>query len=78
MTNLTDRIAALPPMPQELMSRIGLAVGYEAVLARNALLCEALRELTSYTEACEGLLNATNAGQVINARAILAACEVKL
>ena len=38
----------------------------------NQELVEALNALISYTEACEGMLNASPAGQVISARAALA------
>ena len=38
---------------------------------------EVLRILVNYTESCEGLLNASPAGQVKNARALLARMEVK-
>jgi hypothetical protein len=36
-----------------------------------ALLWKTLSDLVSYTEACEGMLNATNAGQVVKAKEVL-------
>lgn len=45
--------------------------------AHNKALREALEALVSYTEACEGLLNASPAGQVIAARQALAATAPK-
>lgn len=38
---------------------------------RIALLWKTLSELVAYTEACEGMLNATNAGQVVKAKEVL-------
>jgi hypothetical protein len=40
-------------------------------------LLAALKALASYTEACEGMLNVTPAGQVTNARAAIAKAETK-
>ena len=39
--------------------------------------CEIIKSLASYTEACEGLLNCTTAGQVKAARAFLARYDQK-
>lgn len=41
----------------------------------NQELLEALELLASYTESCEGLLNASPAGQVLKARAAIAKGE---
>lgn len=47
------------------------------LIAAAPELLEALKMLVSYTEACEGMLNASPAGQVTNARAALAKAEGK-
>lgn len=60
----------------KLEEQFGEAVwNYGEVKRINAQLLEALKMLVSYTEACEGLLNATPAGQVIKARAAIAAAK---
>ena len=46
-----------------------------ALKAQRDALLEALELLVSYTESCEGLLNASPAGQVLKARAAIKAVE---
>ena len=83
---LQDKLAALPPMPKVLFSRCSRVWGsdIEALMARNALLCEALnrtiRKIEGYQRA--GWIMGGGALEearftLIDAHATLAACEVK-
>ena len=49
----------------------GLPVVIRRLERQRDAAVEALTSLVSYTEACEGMLNASPAGQVIAARAVL-------
>jgi hypothetical protein len=91
MTTLTDRLAALPKMPDKAATdellRIfahnkvivaGAIADFtqrerDALSARNALLCEALREAVEYS--LKGQYRVTRYGHVEYLKAILAACE---
>lgn len=79
---LTDKLAALPPYLRT-TAELSQATGYtslgmlrewqnKAVLARNALLCEALREQMEITTCGE-----CDCAYCAEVRAVLAACEVK-
>ncbi len=78
---LTERLAALPPIDpyavdcaasfHEAAEVVGLK-DYNALLARNALLCESLREQMEITTCGE-----CDCAFCAEHRAVLAACEVK-
>ena len=83
MTDLTDKIAALPEMPESITvsdaHRIEPLV--IALASRNALLCEALRDLLGdmALDHSTQRYDVYQVGRetVADARAVLAACEVK-
>ena len=93
MTDLTDRLAALPPTQRvdtykvlvtDVVATASVAAhpdgqyvkrsDYEALAARNALLCEALREHACGEAWCQYDFDASC---TCDLRAILAACEVR-
>ena len=75
---LTDKLAALPPLtePGVDIERSGLVfVERNALLARNALLCEALETLLFHHDAACSSFTRCEAEN--DAKDVLAACEVK-
>jgi hypothetical protein len=84
---LTEKLAALPPYLRT-TAELSQATGYtslgmlrewqnKAVLARNALLCEALRIVILDAEVAECHYDIVDGFVLNDCRAILAACEVK-
>lgn len=77
------REAELRRLQDQLLARITTAedqaeravAGCERLRAQRDALLEALELLVSYTESCEGLLNASPAGQVLKARAAIKMAE---
>jgi len=75
MTTLTDRLAALPEMPdQRTPNYFGTII---ALAARNALLCDLIRDRDRPHGCCDTRA-CTHCDAIDATPAILAACEVRL
>jgi hypothetical protein len=83
---LAERIAALPPMPKSERHKFTQKYNpvswvreedYDALAARNAVLCEALRQMLDYKDFHDEPGDFCGCAWCSEARAALTACEVK-